>query len=61
MPGSQKAQNIERKIGQAHSLEGDRVMREVWPTNSSMRESSFAAEECKECCSGECQEGVCLY
>lgn len=52
MFGSQKAQNIERKISHVHSVECDRVMRDIRRTNSSMRESSFAAEKCKERCRG---------
>lgn len=58
--GSQKTQHFERKIGHAHSLEGDRIKREVQCTKSSMRESSFTAEKCMERRRGKHQEGLCL-
>lgn len=59
--GSQNTQHTERKLGHAHSLEGDGIKREVQCSNSSMRESSFTAEKGMERHRGKHQEGLCLY
>lgn len=48
--GSQKAQNIEREIGHTHThtIESDKDQERETVTSSLTRESSSAAEKCKE-------------